>query len=144
MTKRDLWEIHRRWQNRQTLSRIAIGEGRDRKTVREYLRRFIAVGLAPGGPAVEQQYFYELVQVTLPTRAVRRGPSWGRLDEHAEELRELIHRGKEPLKPKTAFLVIKSKYELETSYETFKRFFFKVSTFRRGEFVTDSIHKALR
>jgi hypothetical protein len=40
--KRDLWEIYRRWQSRQTLSQIASYEGRDRKTVREYLKRFAA------------------------------------------------------------------------------------------------------
>jgi len=122
MTKRDLWEIYRRWQGRQSLSRIAVGEERDRKTIREYLKLLMAAGLQQDGPAVEQQRFYEMVQATLPSRAVRRGPMWRRLTEHAEELRELITRSKEPLKPKTAFLVIKSKYELETSYETFKRF----------------------
>ena len=122
MTKRDLWEIYRRWQSRQSLARIASGEGRDRKTVREYLRRFASVGLAVEGPAVERQRFYELVQATLPTRTATRGPSWERLGEHAEELRQLIQRDKEPLKPKTAFLVVKAKYELGASYETFKRF----------------------
>jgi hypothetical protein len=35
MNKRDLWEIYRRWQSRQSLSQIASGEGRDRKTVRQ-------------------------------------------------------------------------------------------------------------
>ena len=122
MNKRDLWEIYRRWQSRQTLSQIASNEGRDRKTVRQYLKRFAAVGLKQSGAAVEQQRFYELVGATLPARAVRRGPTWERLCHHADELRELINRGKEPLKPKTAFLVINSKYELGVSYETFKRF----------------------
>jgi hypothetical protein len=122
MNKRDLWEIYRRWQDRQNLSCIAASEGRDRKTVREYLRRLAAAGLEQTGSAVEQQRFYQIVEGTLPARAVQRGATWGRLNEHAEELRELINRAKEPLKPKTAFLVVKSKYELQASYETFKRF----------------------
>jgi transposase len=122
MNKRDLWEIYRRWQSRQTLSQIACYEGRDRKTVRQYLRRFAAVGLNQSGAAVEQQRFYELVGATLPARVLRRGPTWEQLCQHADELRELINRGTEPLKPKTAFLVINSKYELGASYETFKRF----------------------
>ena len=122
MNKRDLWEIYRRWQDRQNLSCIAASEGRDRKTVREYLRRLAAAGLEQTGSAVEQQRFYQIVEGTLAARAVQRGATWGRLNEHAEELRELINRAKEPLKPKTAFLVVKSKYELQASYETFKRF----------------------
>ena len=122
MHKRDLWEIYRRWQSRQTLSQIASYEGRDRKTVREYLKRFAAAGLKPTGTSVERQQFYEMVEATLQARAVNHGPTWGKLSEHTDELRELINRGKEPLKPKTAFLVINSKYELGASYETFKRF----------------------
>jgi hypothetical protein len=59
---------------------------------------------------VEQQQFYEMVEATLQARAVNRGPTWGKLSEHTDELRELINRSKEPLKPKTAFLVINSKY----------------------------------
>jgi len=62
------------------------------------------------------------VGATLPTRVVRRGPTWEQLCQHADELRELINRSTEPLKPKAAFLVINSKYELRVSYETFKRF----------------------
>ncbi len=122
MNKRDLWEIYRRWQSRQSLSQIASSEGRDRKTVRQYLRRFVAVGLEQSGAALERQRFFEVVETTLPARVVRHGATWGQLRQHADELRELINRNKEPLKPKTAFLVIKSKYELNASYETFKRF----------------------
>ncbi len=122
MNKRDLWEIYRRWQSRQTLSQIASNEGRDRKTVRQYLKRFVAVGLKQSEAAVEQQLFYEVVGATLSARVVRHGPTWEQLCQYADELRELINRGKEPLKPKTAFLVINGKYELGASYETFKRF----------------------
>jgi len=122
MNKRDLWEIYRRWLSRQNLSQIASGERRDRKTVRQYLKRLEAVGLARTEAVVEQERFYELVGATLPAPAVQHGPSWEKLNEHTAELRELINRSKEPLKPKTAFLVIKSRYELEVSYETFKRF----------------------
>jgi transposase len=122
MNKRDLWEIYRRWQSKQNLSQIASGEGRDRKTVRHYLKRLAAVGLEQAGAVVEEQRFYEVVGATLPARVVQPGPTWEQLCQHADELRELINRSKEPLKPKTAFLVINSKYELGASYETFKRF----------------------
>ena len=71
MNKRDLWEIYRRWQSRQTLSQIAGNEGRDRKTVRQYLKRLVAVGLKQSGAAVEQQHFYQVVGATLP-KSVRK------------------------------------------------------------------------
>ncbi len=77
MNRRDLWEIYRRWQSKQNLSQIASGEGRDRKTVREYLKRFAAVGLEQTGRAVEQQRFYELVGSTLPARCAPRSDVGG-------------------------------------------------------------------
>lgn len=122
MDKRALWELCRRWRGRQSLSRIAEGEGRDRKTVRKYLRRLAAAGFDPAAPAVERERFNLLAETLLPARARQRGSGWGLLAEHEEELRQLINRAVEPLKPKTAFLVVNSKYELEASYETFKRF----------------------
>ncbi len=122
MDKRALWELYRRWQGRQNLSGIAEAEGRDRKTVRRYLRRLAAAGLDPTAAAVEQQQFFEMAGEMLPGRRRQHGGGWGRLGEHAEELRQLINRGEEPLKPKTAFLVVNTKYELGASYETFKRF----------------------
>lgn len=122
MGKRDLWEIYRRWQVGQSLSEIARTERRDRKTVREYLKEFAAVGLEQDSPVVLQQRFYELLDGTVPAKVQRFSAAREQLGGHEGELRELINREKEPLKPKTAFLVVKGKYELEASYETFKRF----------------------
>ena len=48
MCKRDLWEIYRRWQAGQSLSRIAANERRDRKSVRQYLEGFEKLGLVAG------------------------------------------------------------------------------------------------
>jgi len=45
-----------------------------------------------------------------------------KLKTYEQELRDLIGDHKEPVKPKTAFKIIKAKYNVETSYETFKRF----------------------
>ena len=122
MGKRQLWEIYRRWQARQDLSAIARNEGRDRKTVREYLKRFQTAGLEQAASCIGQQQFHEILEGSLAVRAERCSPARQQLGGYEEELRQLINREKEPLKPKTAFLVVKTKYELGTSYETFKRF----------------------
>jgi hypothetical protein len=58
MRKQDLWEIYRRWQAGQSVSRIAANERRDRKTVRQYLEGFERLGLVTGQTAVERQRFY--------------------------------------------------------------------------------------
>jgi len=122
MKKRDLWEIYRRWQAGQALSHIAVSERRDRKTIRQYVEGFAGLGLAPSGAPVDEQGFYRAVENLLPARSERPTPGSEQLLPHVEELRELINRAKEALKPKTAFLVVRTKYELSVSYATFKRF----------------------
>jgi len=94
---------------------------RDRKTVRQYLEGFERLGLVAGQAPVERQRFYGIVESLLPARTQRPSPGGEQLLRYKEELRELINRNREPLKPKTAFTVVKSKYKLKVSYETFKR-----------------------
>ncbi|MGO9410466.1 MAG: hypothetical protein ACLQCB_06895 [Spirochaetia bacterium] len=96
MNKRDLWEIYRRWQSRQTLSQIAGNEGRDRKTVRQYLKRLVAVGLKQSGAAVEQQHFYQVVGATLP-KSVRKFETSRFLPSAMTKM--LLSRKKRPLQP---------------------------------------------
>jgi len=123
MRKQDLWEIYRRWQAGQSVSRIAANERRDRKTVRQYLEGFERLGLVAGQAAVERQRFYGIVESLLPARTQRPSPGVEQLLRYKEELRELINRKREPLKPKTAFTVVTSKYQLTVSYATFKPIF---------------------
>ena len=106
MRKKDLWEIYRRWQAGQSVSRIAANERRDRKTVRQYLEGFEKLGLAAGQVRVDSQRFYRMVESLLPAHTERPSPGAEQLLRHEEELRELINRKKEPLKPKTAFEVV--------------------------------------
>ena len=121
MKHRDLWEIYRRWRGGQSLSRIAAGERRERKTVRRYLRAFAELGLERDGAEVERQRFYDLVTPLLAGNTRRAAPATEQWLRHRQELRELINRAKDPLKPKTAYAVLKAKYDLDGSYETFKR-----------------------
>ncbi len=51
----------------------------------------------------------------------RAAPATEQWLRHRQELRDLINRAKDPLKPKTAYAVLKAKYDLDGSYETFKR-----------------------
>ena len=122
MARAQPWEIYRRAAAGQSVSEIAREQGWDRKMVREYLKGLNATGLGAGGPAVSKERFNEIAGTLLVERPARASPVRDRLGEHAEEFRELINRDKEPLKPKTAYLVIVGKYEIEASYETFKRF----------------------
>ena len=118
---RDLWEIYRRWRAGQPLAWIAAGERRERKTVRRYLRGFAELGLDRDGRGVDSQRFYEMVTPLLPGNTRRPAPATEQWLRHREELRELINRAEDPLTPKSAYLVVKAKYGLDGSYETFKR-----------------------
>ena len=86
MNKRDLWEIYRHWRAGQPLSHIAEAEGRDRKTVREYIARLHELGLGADA-AVDQQQFYRRVEKLLPGRNDRPAPAQGQLERHREEIR---------------------------------------------------------
>ena len=122
MDNTGLWEIYRRWCAGQTNSRIAESEGRDRKTVREYIAGFESVGLRSDGELIEQQLFFQKVKKLLPVKNNRGTPGQEALRPYENELRKMVNRKEDPLKPKSAFLVVKKKYELDVSYETFKRF----------------------
>ena len=122
MTKRALWELYRRWQDGQSLSRIAASEGRDRKTVRRYLAGLEQLGLRAEGITLERQQFHQLVEALVPGQTDRPSPATEQLVPYEAELRELINRSEEPLKPKSAFIVMCRKHGLTVSYESFKRF----------------------
>ena len=122
MNKQQLYEIYRRWHSGQKLSWIAANERWDRKTVRQYLQAMQEAGLDGGGEAVDREEFYRRTSSLLPEKQEKDRPAREQLSKHEGELRQLITDAKEPLKPKTAYLVIRGKYEISASYETFKRF----------------------
>jgi hypothetical protein len=121
MKKHDLWEIYLRWQARQSISHIASEERPDRKTVWQYVGKILKLGLAPDAPVMDKQDFYRLIEGQLPAHADRPAPGSEQLAPHRDEIRDLINRGAEPLKPKTAFLVVSRKYALTTSYRAGRR-----------------------
>ena len=121
MTVEDLYDIFRRWHQGQSIKRIARATERDRKTVREYLKNISAKGFSPGCRLPEKEKIYAVLHELIP-QTERQALIKEKLKEHLEEIRNLIHDEKEPVKPKTAWLIVKEKYRLKGSYESFKVF----------------------
>ena len=121
MEKEDLYEIHRRWRAEHSISRIAGALGLDRKTVRQYIQRFLDVGLQQDGPEAAKEALYDLFAQILPSTE-RSKPAWHELSRFEQEIRELVQDEKELVKPKTAYLILRRKHSLTASYESFKSF----------------------
>lgn len=121
MTTEELESIFRRWHAGHTISSIKEAVTCDRKTIRNHISHFIAAGYAVGCPFPEEQKLCRDLQAMLPLKTRQRGVREVLL-KHKDEIVELVTRKDEPVKPKTAFLIIKEKFDLHVSYETFKLF----------------------
>lgn len=121
MTTDDLYEIFRRWHRYHTNSSIKDALGFDRNTIRNYINLFETAGFFRGCELPEKQKLMELFRAMLPLKARKRTVR-KQLEKHREEIINLITRKLEPVKPKTAFLIIQEKYGLSVSYGTFKLF----------------------
>jgi hypothetical protein len=132
MTINDLKDIYRRLCNQQSLRLISEATGFDRKTIRAYRNAMKARGFlsaqTPESDVVPDQVLFSL----LPSNE-KESPIRDEFKRHQEEIIDLITRREDPLKPKTAFLVIKQKYELSGSYESFKVFVRKNDILLSGE-----------
>jgi transposase len=121
MTVDDLKEIFRRWHSGHSITSIKQARGYDRNTIRNYINLFKTAGYSPGCILPPGKNLIKHFQAILPlksrSRSIRKV-----FEAHKDEIIELITRAKEPVKPKTAFIIIKAKYELPGSYETFKLF----------------------
>ena len=121
MDKDDLYELFRRWRKGHSISNIANATATDRKTVRQYIGKFTEAGMISQGPAVEKEALYEVFGNILPATE-RAQPVREELQSHEEEIRELIQDETEPVKAKTAYKILRGKYSIRASYESFKRF----------------------
>lgn len=121
MRKDDLHQIFRHWQAGHTIVRIAEATGIDRKTIRQYIARFTDEGLGHSGESPNKEALYELFGRILPTTE-RAKPAQVELSRYTEEIKGLIQDDKEPVKPKTAYDILRRKYALSASYESFKLF----------------------
>lgn len=121
MNINDLKEIYRRLYSGQSLHAISEATGFDRKTIRGYRDAMEDAGLfAKTDPIIDDESTEVLFKL-LPTNE-RDSPIKDAYNRHREELITFLNRKEDPLKPKTAYLVLKHKYDLPGSYESFKVF----------------------
>lgn len=119
----DLWEIIRRWHDRQSISQIAQALGYDRKTVRSCKRLAISLGLSPDLPLPPKEEGLRLLQ-NIDRRLGRMANVQAALLPYLEEITSLINDPNLSLKAKTAFSVICERHDLtgKVSYTSYKRF----------------------
>ena len=121
MNKDDLYDLFRRWRKGHSISSIANATASDRKTVRQYIGKFTEAGLSRQGPALEKEALYEAFGNILPATE-RAKPVREELQRHEDEIRRLIQDKEEPVKAKTAYRIVRAKYNIRASYVSFKRF----------------------
>jgi transposase len=121
MTIDDLRNIFRRWYARHSISTIKRASGFDRNTIRNYIRLFEAAGYSPEAVYPDEKQLIQTLQTILPLKKRKRSIR-AQFEKHQAEIIELITRKDEPVKAKTAYEIIKAKYDIPGSYETFKLF----------------------
>lgn len=121
MNINDLKDIYRRLEGSQSIRLISDATGFDRKTIRLYRDAMTACGILTGQIPESDEALSHVLFSLLPANE-RSSPIQDDFKNHQDEIIELITRTENPLKPKTAFLVIKQKYKLAGSYESFKVF----------------------
>ena len=121
MNINDLNDIYRRLESKQSMQLISDATGFDRKTIRLYRDTMMAQGILTDWIPENDETLSHVLYSLLPSNE-RNSPIQDAFKKHQEEIINLITRKEDPLKPKTAFLVIKQKYELLGSYESFKVF----------------------
>jgi transposase len=117
----EICEIVARWHRGYPISRISVALGVDRKTVRRYVRAAETAVLSPSKPLPEREALIGLLLPLVPVSR-RAQPSRERFEPYREEIKDLVTRSVDPLKPKTAFEVICARHEVQASYSSFKRF----------------------
>ena len=121
MNTEDLYSIFRRWHAGQAIKHIALVEGRDRKTVRSYSVMFLEGGYSVGKEGLQKEEILSFVRGLLP-KTDKPAEKRDSLEVHLDEIKKLITDSKEPVKVKTAWHIIREKYGILASYETFKLF----------------------
>ena len=115
----DLSEIIRRKRNGQTLSEISRVSGRDRKTIRKYLRLIDQEAIDQGEePDISGKVLHAIVSKTRRTSEKQKI-----FEPYLEEIKGLLDDRKNKLKMKSVYEVIIKRHDiLESSISSFKRF----------------------
>ncbi len=130
MNIEDLYEIFRRWHQGQSILKIAQAEGRDRKTIRKFICHFSAFGFKPGENLPAKEEIITCLKTVIPTTE-KSSPLNQELSRYIDEVKTLISDDRETVKIKTAWEIIKHKYNWQGSYESFKIFVRKNKIKRR-------------
>jgi transposase len=124
----DIWEIIRRWHNKQSISHIARSLDHDRKIVRTFIQLAQQKGIRLNAPLPPKEQFQQLSLKDKPFTN-RAHPAQELLQPFLSEISQLVNNKPHSLKPKMAFEVICQKHDLtaKVSYSSFKRFMRKNS-----------------
>jgi transposase len=123
ITPMNIYEIIRRWHCGQSIRKISKVLEYDRKTVRKFVDIAKSKGLSPEQALPPKQDVIALLESALP-KTQRPAAARDVLVPYLPEIKKLINQPQNPLKPKSAFEVICTKYDLsdKVSYSSFKRF----------------------
>lgn len=122
MTTDTLYELFRRWQAGQKPSEIATRLGLDRKTVRKYVKALATSAVAAVREPDVETALPALSKVLEALNRRTAKDAFAELGAYRDEILAYLNNPQAPLKPKSAFEVLVQKYDLKTSYSTFKRF----------------------
>jgi len=117
----DLYALIARWHAGYRIREISRILQIDRKTVRRYLRMAQSLGVSQSTPLPEKDELLKKLLTLIPANDKPR-PSQSLFEPYEQEIRMLLGDERDPLKAKTAYEVICSRYGLDTSYSSFKRF----------------------
>ena len=117
-----LFEIYRRHHSGQKNTEISQ-LGYDRKTIGKYLNLLGEKGMTPQTAFLSRDEFFILFKDAIQTRKTRGSTASSQFEPYREEIEKLVTDRGERVKPKTAYRILREKYGIDASYESFKRFF---------------------
>ena len=114
MTVKKLYEIFRRWHHKQMISHISFLEGFTRKTITNYIKKFEDSGYSPQIPIQDQDHESLMKYLkSLLSKNIKSAPLLEQLEQYLDEIKDMLTDQKEPVKLKTAWKIIVSKYKWE-------------------------------
>lgn len=119
----ELYEIYRLLASGKNKSEISRIQQVDRKTIREYSKLFEACEITYNKKQVELTEFAKKIADKLPIREKRKGKK-EYIDKVKDKIEELFTKDTD-LRIDTCYRIIKSKYNVNVSYETFRRYVMK-------------------
>lgn len=117
-------EILRRWHNGHSISNISVSLHYDRKTVRDYINKAIALGLTPESPLPPEEDLAALLQGTRNVGG-RTQSAQSFITPFKERIIELLTDRDHKLKPKSIYEVLCEQNDVfgaHVSYSSFKRY----------------------